>query len=94
MQFARRLRYAFTLTFPNETRTMGGFSIWHWVIVLLVVVLLFGTKKLRNAGSDLGSAIRSFRKGLQEDDAPDTLEKDAVDDSKAKNEPAARDERD
>ena len=40
---------------------MGGFSIWHRLIVLLVVVLLFGTKKLRNVGSDLGSAIRSFR---------------------------------
>lgn len=50
---------------------MGGFSIWHWLIVLLVVVLLFGTKKLRNVGSDLGSAIRSFRKGLQEDEAGD-----------------------
>jgi len=50
---------------------MGGFSIWHWLIVLLVVVLLFGTKKLRNVGSDLGSAIRSFRKGLQEDEAAD-----------------------
>lgn len=47
---------------------MGGFSIWHWLIVLLVVVLLFGTKKLRNAGSDLGSAIRSFRKGLADDE--------------------------
>ncbi len=50
---------------------MGSFSIWHWLIVLLVVVLLFGTKKLRNVGSDLGSAIRSFRKGLQEDEAAD-----------------------
>lgn len=47
---------------------MGSFSIWHWLIVLLVVVLLFGTKKLRNVGSDLGSAIKSFRKGLQEDE--------------------------
>ena len=50
---------------------MGGFSIWHWLIVLLVVVLLFGTKKLRNVGSDLGSAIRSFRKGMQEDESTD-----------------------
>ena len=49
---------------------MGSFSIWHWLIVLLVVVLLFGTKKLRNVGSDLGSAIKSFRKGLQYDDKP------------------------
>ena len=52
---------------------MGSFSIWHWVIVLLVVVLLFGTKKLRNVGSDLGSAIRSFRKGLQEEE-PEKLD--------------------
>ena len=52
---------------------MGSFSIWHWVIVLLVVVLLFGTKKLRNDGSDLGSAIKSFRKGLQEDE-PEKLD--------------------
>lgn len=52
---------------------MGSFSIWHWLIVLLVVVLLFGTKKLRNVGSDLGSAIKSFRKGLQEEE-PGKLE--------------------
>jgi sec-independent protein translocase protein TatA len=52
---------------------MGGFSLWHWIIVLLVVVLLFGTKKLRNVGSDLGSAIKSFRKGLSEDE-PGKLE--------------------
>lgn len=49
---------------------MGSFSIWHWLIVLVVVVLLFGTKKLRNVGSDLGSAIKSFRKGLQDDEKP------------------------
>ena len=48
---------------------MGSFSIWHWLIVLLVVVLLFGTKKLRNVGGDLGSAIKSFRKGLNDGDA-------------------------
>lgn len=47
---------------------MGSFSIWHWLVVLAVVVLLFGTKKLRNVGSDLGAAIRSFRKGMQEGD--------------------------
>ena len=45
---------------------MGSFSIWHWLIVLVVVVLLFGTKKLRNVGSDLGSAIKSFRKAVKE----------------------------
>ena len=52
---------------------MGSFSIWHWLVVALIVVLLFGTKKLRNAGSDLGSAIKSFRKGLQ-DEEPGKLE--------------------
>ena len=48
---------------------MGSFSIWHWLIVLLVVVLLFGTKKLRNVGGDLGGAIKSFRKGLNDGDS-------------------------
>ncbi|MEO8804158.1 MAG: Sec-independent protein translocase subunit TatA [Rudaea sp.] len=43
-------------------------SIWHWLILLVVVVVVFGTKKLRNAGGDLGAAIKSFRKGLQDDD--------------------------
>lgn len=54
---------------------MGSFSIWHWLVVLVVVVLVFGTKKLRNAGGDLGAAIRSFKKGLNEgDDASGKLE--------------------
>jgi sec-independent protein translocase protein TatA len=47
---------------------MGGLSIWHWLIVLVIVALIFGTKKLRNIGEDLGSAIKSFRKGLNEGD--------------------------
>ena len=42
---------------------MGSFSIWHWLIVLVVVVLIFGTKKLRNLGSDLGNAVRGFKDG-------------------------------
>ncbi|MDY3331305.1 MAG: Sec-independent protein translocase subunit TatA [Pelistega sp.] len=45
---------------------MGGLSIWHWLIVLLVVVLVFGTKKLRNVGEDLGGAVKGFKKGMQE----------------------------
>ncbi|MGA9341746.1 MAG: Sec-independent protein translocase subunit TatA [Rhodanobacteraceae bacterium] len=50
---------------------MGGLSIWHWLIVLVIVALIFGTKKLRNIGEDLGSAIKSFRKGLNDgDDKP------------------------
>jgi sec-independent protein translocase protein TatA len=63
---------------------MGSFSIWHWLIVLVVVVLLFGTKKLRNVGSDLGSAIKSFRKGLQEDE-PGKLEAERKDGQPAAN---------
>jgi sec-independent protein translocase protein TatA len=44
---------------------MGTFSIWHWLIVLLVVVVIFGTKKLRNIGSDLGSAVKGFKDGVK-----------------------------
>ena len=46
----------------------GMDSIWHWLILLVVVALVFGTTKLRNVGGDLGAAIKSFRKGLQDDD--------------------------
>jgi sec-independent protein translocase protein TatA len=50
---------------------MGSFSIWHWLIVLLVVVLIFGTKKLRNIGSDLGGAVKGFKDGMKSgDDKP------------------------
>ena len=45
---------------------MGSFSIWHWLIVLLVVVLIFGTKKLKNMGSDLGSAVKGFKDGVRD----------------------------
>jgi sec-independent protein translocase protein TatA len=44
---------------------MGGLSIWHWMIVLLVVVLIFGTKKLKNIGTDLGEAVRGFKEGMK-----------------------------
>jgi sec-independent protein translocase protein TatA len=44
---------------------MGGLSIWHWLIVLLVVVLIFGTKKLRNIGQDLGGAVKGFKEGIK-----------------------------
>ncbi len=44
---------------------MGSLSIWHWLIVLLVVVLIFGTKKLRNIGTDLGSAVKGFKDGMK-----------------------------
>ena len=47
---------------------MGSLSIWHWLIVLLIVVLIFGTKKLKNVGEDLGGAVRGFKEGLKGDD--------------------------
>jgi sec-independent protein translocase protein TatA len=47
---------------------MGSFSIWHWLIVLAIVALVFGTKKLGNIGSDLGSAIRGFKKAMSDGD--------------------------
>jgi len=46
---------------------MGSFSIWHWLIVLLVVVLVFGTKKLRNIGSDVGGAMKNFKEAMHEE---------------------------
>jgi sec-independent protein translocase protein TatA len=47
---------------------MGSISIWHWLIVLLVVVLIFGTKKLRNIGTDLGGAVKGFKDGMKSED--------------------------
>ncbi len=44
---------------------MGSISIWHWLIVLVVVLLIFGTKKLRNVGSDLGNAVKGFKDGMK-----------------------------
>ena len=49
---------------------MGGFSLWHWLIVLVIVVLIFGTKRLGNVGKDLGEAVKGFKKGMQDDDKP------------------------
>jgi len=47
---------------------MGSISIWHWLIVLLVVVLIFGTKKLRNIGADLGGAVKGFKEGMKSEE--------------------------
>jgi len=47
---------------------MGGLSIWHWVIVLVVVMLIFGTKKISNMGSDLGKAVKGFKDGVKGDE--------------------------
>ncbi len=46
---------------------MGSFSIWHWLIVLVVVLLVFGTKKLKNIGSDLGGAVKGFKDAMKEE---------------------------
>ncbi|HRD33620.1 MAG TPA: Sec-independent protein translocase subunit TatA [Rhodocyclaceae bacterium] len=50
---------------------MGSFSIWHWLIVLVIVMLVFGTKKLRNVGQDLGGAVKGFKEGMKEAESSD-----------------------
>jgi sec-independent protein translocase protein TatA len=58
---------------------MGGLSIWHWLIVLVVVVLIFGTKKLRNIGQDLGGAVKGFKEGMKSGEGDADAAKAAVD---------------
>jgi sec-independent protein translocase protein TatA len=50
---------------------MGSFSIWHWLIVLLIVMMVFGTKKLKNMGSDLGAAVKGFKEGMRDASSDD-----------------------
>lgn len=50
---------------------MGSFSIWHWLVVLLIVVLVFGTKKLKNMGQDLGGAVKGFKDGMRDGSTPE-----------------------
>ena len=50
---------------------MGSLSIWHWLIVLIIILLIFGTKKLRNLGSDLGGAVKGFKDGMRDATAED-----------------------
>ena len=57
---------------------MGSLSIWHWLIVLVVVVLIFGTKKLRNLGSDLGSAVRGFKEGMKAEEGQSAQSKTEI----------------
>ena len=54
---------------------MGSFSIWHWLIVLVIVALIFGTKKIRNIGADLGGAVKGFKEGMKD---PNAKEGDAT----------------
>jgi len=64
---------------------MGSFSIWHWLIVLLVIILIFGTKKLRNIGGDLGGAVKGFKEGMKEDaPKPEAIEGEAASKTTAK----------
>jgi sec-independent protein translocase protein TatA len=57
---------------------MGSFSIWHWLIVLLIVIMVFGTKKLRNLGGDLGGAVKGFKDGMKDGSAPAAEDKPAA----------------
>ena len=61
----------------------GGISIWQLLIILVIVVLLFGTKKLRGMGGDLGTAIKSFKKSVQEDGTEEGKEEESTDDKEA-----------
>lgn len=61
---------------------MGSFSIWHWLIVLLVIVLVFGTSKLKNIGKDLGGAIKGFKEGMAEGGAEAAKPAGKVEESK------------
>jgi len=57
---------------------MGSLSIWHWLIVLVIVMLVFGTKKLRNIGSDLGGAVKGFKEGMRDGTAEKTSAAESV----------------
>ena len=56
---------------------MGAFSIWHWLIVLAIVLLIFGTKKLRNIGGDLGGAVKNFKESVKEEGTPKQINENA-----------------
>jgi sec-independent protein translocase protein TatA len=78
---------------------MGGLSLWHWLIVLVIVVLVFGTKRLKNVGQDLGEAVKGFKKGMQDDETsvrptqslpPDTAPTPTASTDDDRNPPVAR----
>lgn len=64
---------------------MGGFSLTHWIILLLVIVLIFGTKKLRNTGRDLGEAVRGFKEGMKGEEEKSGQVGKALEDNKTIN---------
>ncbi len=57
---------------------LGGISTWQLVILLLIIVLIFGTRRLRSIGGDLGSAVKGFKKGLEEEDEPPEAAKESL----------------
>jgi sec-independent protein translocase protein TatA len=57
---------------------MGSFSIWHWLIVMIIVLVLFGTKKLRNVGGDLGGALKSFKDAVKEEEKTPKIEEQVL----------------
>ena len=68
---------------------MGSFSIWHWLIVLLIVVMVFGTKKLKNMGGDLGGAVKGFKDGMKDGgQSPDDKPASQVTNAQASDKPA------
>ncbi|MDO5050667.1 Sec-independent protein translocase subunit TatA [Moraxella bovis] len=71
---------------------MGGFSITHWLILLVVVVIVFGTSKLKNAGKDLGSAVKGFKDAVKEDDKPKLTQTDDTQDVKVEEVKVKKDE--
>ena len=69
---------------------MGSFSLWHWLVVLLIVVLVFGTKRLKNVGKDVGEAVKGFKDGMGNEDKgpPGQLRDDArIDESQRTGQP-------
>jgi len=69
---------------------LGGISIWQLLIILAIVIMLFGTKRLRNLGTDLGSAVKGFRKSIQDDG--DSVDKPAAEESSATEADPSRDD--
>ncbi|WP_305806658.1 Sec-independent protein translocase subunit TatA [Stenotrophomonas sp. YIM B06876] len=74
---------------------MGGFSIWHWIVVLVIVLLVFGTKRLTSGAKDLGSAVKEFKKGMRDEDKPaPQLGDQSRSEAQAREKQAEHDERD
>ncbi|QDQ26486.1 Sec-independent protein translocase subunit TatA [Chitinimonas arctica] len=72
---------------------MGSFSIWHWLIVLVIIVLVFGTKKLGNVGKDLGSAVKGFKDGMKSEDEQAKVTEKPVEGSRVFENDATKDKR-